>query len=336
MSISAPRRRLAGRPTATKRTAGLLAAAAVLSTALIAASPLGATPPASAAEAAPGVFTISASSLSIAPGDRAFIRVHRSGGADGVVGVSVDSQALPAELVSVIAPIDTEVSFLDHDTADKIIPIVFLGDQQGELPDDGSGDVPDGGGDVPDGGGELPDGGGELPDGGGELPDGGGELPDGGGHVHDNDVLSNDSAHAPGLGGGSARAAASVAIGHSVARALAAAEAGSAPFTVSLSAPTGGASIGSPSTVSVAVATPPTTTPVDGGSDSGESSTGGVTTPGATAKNSTGTTTPVNGGRSLADTGVGAVVPFIAAALAGILGLVSLLLVRRRRALDSV
>lgn len=315
MSISASRRRIVGRPTAAKRTAGLLAAAAILATGLIAASPLSATPSASAAEAAPGVLTISASSLSIAPGDRAFIRVHRSGGADGVVGVSVDSQALPAELVSVIAPIDTEVTFLDHDTDDKIIPIVFLGEAQGE----------------PDGSGEVPDGE-ELPDGGGEIPIG--DVPDV--DVPDVDVPSGDPTHSPGLGGGSARAATSVAIDHSVARALAAAAAGSAPFTVSLSAPTGGATIGTPSTVSLSVATPPTTTPVDGGADSGGSSTGGTTTPGSSAKNSTGMTSPVGGGRSLADTGVDVILPFIAAALATILGFVSLVLMRRRRASDSV
>ena len=331
MSISASRRRIVGRPTAAKRTAGLLAAAAILATGLIAASPLSAAPSASAEEVAPGVFTISASSLSIAPGDRAFIRVHRSGGADGVVGVSVDSQELPAELVSVIAPIDTEVTFRDHDTDDKIIPIVFLGDPQGELPDD-SGGVPDGE-ELPDGGGEIPIGdvpGGDVPQ--GDVPDG--DVPDI--DVPDLDVPSVDPTHSPGLGGGSGRAATSVAIDHAVSRALAAAEAGSAPFTVSLSAPTGGATIGTPSTVSLSVATPPTTTPVDGGSESGASSTGGATAPGSNAKNSTGMTSPVGGGRSLADTGVDVILPFIAAALTAILGLVSLLLVRRRRASDSV
>ena len=277
----------------------------------MAANPLGSPLAASAAETAPGVFTISASSPQIAPGDRAFISVHRSGGSDGVVGVSVDSQALPAELASVIAPIDTQVTFLDHDTADKVIPIVFLGDVPGELP----------GGDEP-----------------GELP--GGELPSGDDVPHGDDVPSSDPTDAPGLGGGAARAATSVAAGKAVSRAIAAAEAGSAPFTVSLSAPTGGAVLGTPSTVSLLVATPPTTTPVDGGSNSGGPSTGGTTTPGSSApgsstKNSTGTTSPVGGDRSLADTGVDVILPFIGATLAAILGLGAMLFVRRRRTSGS-
>lgn len=285
------------RPTAATRAAALVAAAAALVAGLVSADPLSAPLAASAAEAAPGVLTISASSLSVAQGDRAFISVHRSGGADGVVGVDVDSQVLPAELAAVIAPIDTQVTFLDHDTADKVIPIVFLGDAPGDLPV---------GGDVPSGG----------------------------------DVPPSDPTDAPGLGGGSARAATSVSTDHAVSRAIAAAEAGSAPFTVSLSAPTGGGVLGTPSTVSVLVATPPTTTPVDGGSDSGGSGTGGTTTPGSTApgsstRNSTGTTSPVGGDRSLADTGAHAMLPFIGATLAAILGLAAVLFVRRRRRPES-
>ena len=292
------------RSAAARRAAALAAAAAVLVAGLMAADPLGAPLAASAAEAAPGVLTISASSPRIAPGDRAFISVHRSGGADGVVDVDVDSQALPAELASVIAPIDTRVTFLDHDTADKVIPIVFLGD-------------------VP----------GDLPVGGGDAPSGGDVPPVG-------DVPPSDPMDAPGLGRGSAGAATSVSADRAVSRAIAAAEAGSAPFTVSLSAPTGGGVLGTPSTVSVLVATPPTTTPVDGGSDSGGSSTGGTTTPGSTApgsstRNSTGTTSPVGGDRSLADTGAHAMLPVIGATLAAILGLAAVLFVRRRRRPES-
>ena len=291
------------RSAAARRAAALAAAAAVLVAGLIAADPLGAPLAASAAEAAPGVLTISASSPRIAPGDRAFISVHRSGGADGVVDVDVDSRALPAELASVIAPIDTRVTFLDHDAADKVIPIVFVGDVPGDLPV---------GGDVPSGG---------------DVPPVG-------------DVPTSDPTDAPGLGGGSARAATSLSADRAVSRAIAAAEAGSAPFTVSLSAPTGGGVLGTPSTVSVLVATPPTTTPVDGGSDSGGSSTGGTTTPGSTApgsstRNSTGTTSPVGGDRSLADTGAHAMLPVIGATLAAILGLAAVLFVRRRRRPES-
>ncbi|KQP56619.1 LPXTG cell wall anchor domain-containing protein [Agreia sp. Leaf283] len=298
------------RPAAARRVTGLLAVAAALAGGLVAANPLGAPLAASGAEAAPGILTISASASRIAQGDRAFISVHRSGGADGVVGVSVDSQALPAELASVIAPIDTQVTFLDRDTADKVIPIVFLGDVPGGLP--GSGDVPSGG---------------EVPPG-GAVPPGGGDAP------------PSDPTDAPGLGGASARAATSVVADHAVARALAAAEVGSAPFTVSLSAPTGGAVLGTPSSVSLLVATPPTTTPVDGGSDSGGSSTGGTTTPGSatpgsSTKNSTGTTSPVGGDRSLAHTGADVMLPFIGATLAAILGLAAVLFVRRRRTPES-
>lgn len=301
------------RPAAARRVTGLLAVAAALAAGLVAANPLGAPLAASAAEAAPGILTISASASRIAAGDLAFISVHRSGGADGVVGVSVDSQALPAELASVIAPIDTQVTFLDRDTADKVIPIVFLGDVPGGLP--GSGDVPSGG----------------------EVPPVD-EVPPG------DDVPPTDPTDAPGLGGASARAATSVVADHAVARALAAAEVASAPFTVSLSAPTGGAALGTPSTVSLLVATPPTTTPVDGGSDSGGSSTGGTTTPGSatpgsstknSTKNSAGTTSPVGGDRSLADTGADVMLPFIGATLAAILGLAAVLFVQRRRTPES-
>lgn len=261
-----------------KRGAALLLSAGILVSGLVAAAP------AFADEGAPGTVTISASASSIAPGDRAFVSVHRTGGTHGAVSVSVDSAALPAELASVIAPIDTEVTFLDGDADDKTVPIVFLGD-----------DVP------------------------GDLP--GDDLP------------GDDANDIPGLGTGAGHAATSVFASRAFAPALAPTGGGSAPLTVWLSAPTGGAALGTPSSVSISVATPPTTTPVDGGSDTTGSTTGGTTTPGASS-NSSGTTSPIGGGQSLADTGVDAILPFVVATLAAIAGLATVLLVRRRRAAD--
>jgi LPXTG-motif cell wall-anchored protein len=218
--------------------------------------------------------------------------------------VSVDSAALPSELVPIIAPIATRVTFLDGDSADKAIPIVFLAD-----PQPGDEDLPN------------------------HLP-GDGEA--------DDDASVDLPGPVGASGGGSARVASAMVAPHTVSSAIAAAEAESAPLTVSLSGPTGGAGLGSPSSVSISVAIPPTTTPVDGGSGSTGSSgstTGGTTTPGAalpgtSTKNSTGTTSPVGGGRSLASTGVDAMLPFMFAVVAAIVGLASMLLVRRRRLND--
>lgn len=308
---AAPLRRTTARLSALRRGVSLLAAAGLLSVGFVAASPFGNASPVFAADATPGTFTISASAQSIAPGDQAFISVHRSGGADGRVSVSVDSATLPQELASVIAPIDAEVTFLDGDTTAKTVPIVFLGGEQpGHLPT-----VPD----VP-GDGDLP--------GDGGLPDDG-TLP--------GDGTPGDPIDVPGVGGGAAHAATTVAVPHARARLIAAAAA-SAPLTVSLSAPTGGALIGTPSSVTISVATPPTTTPVDGGSGSGPTGStpggaatqGGTTVPGGATKNSTGTTTPVGGGRSLADTGVDVIMPFTVATFAAILGLAVMIFVRRR------
>jgi hypothetical protein len=303
---AAPLQRTTARLSVLRRGLSLLATAGLLSVGFAAASPFGNASPAFAADASPGTFTISASAQSIAPGDHAFISVHRSGGADGIVSVSVDSATLPVELASVIAPIDAEVTFLAGDTAAKTVPIVFLGEQQpGHLPT-----VPD----VP-GDGDLP----------GDVGLPGVDTPDG--------VID-----VPGAGGGSARAATAVSVPHARARVIAAAPKVSAPLTVSLSAPTGGALLGTPSSVTISVATPPTTTPVDGGSGAGPTGStpggpvapGGTTIPGGTTKNSTGTTTPVGGGRSLADTGVDVIMPFTVATFAAILGLAVMMFARRR------
>jgi hypothetical protein len=306
-----------------RRRAGLLVAARVfcagiLSAGLIAASPFAA----SADETVPGSFTISASATSIAPGDHAFISVHRTGGADGVVSVSVDTGVLPAELTAVVAPIDTEVTFLDGDAADKIIPIVFLGDAPGE----GAPDTTAPEDQMPDD--QAPD---DQDD---HVPDA--HVPDA--HAQDNRI--NDAVlDMPALGGVAAHAGTSVLAPRTISRALAAADAGAAPLTVSLSAPAGGATLGTPSSVSISVSTPPTTTPADGGSDATGTTaggttpggaTGGTTTPGSSSKNRSGTTSPVGGGQSLADTGVNAILPFIAATLAAIAGLAALFMVRRR------
>lgn len=291
-----------------KRGAGLLLAASAFSAGLVGVTPFVGASSASADEATPSIFTISASATSIAPGDSAFVSVHRSGGAEGVVSVSVDSAALPAELAAVVAPIDAEVTFLDGDTADKSIPIVFLG--RG-LPGDGLPDDDMTGDDHP-------------------IDD------DREGDVIDDtrDDVVGTGIGTPVIGGGAAHVGASVVASGAVSRVIAA-EGGSAPFTVSLSAPTGGAGLGTPSSVSISVATPPTTTPVDGGSGTSGSTTGGTTTPGTTTgtttRNSAGTTSPVGGGQSLADTGVDAILPFIVATLAAIAGLAALLVVRRRR-----
>jgi hypothetical protein len=387
------------------RGVGLLVAAGLACAGLIAASPVAAAAFASADETAAGTFTISASSQSIVAGDRAYVIVHRDGGTAGVVSVSVDSATLPAELASVIAPISTEVTFLDGDAEPKKVPILFLGD---EVPGD---EVPGGlpGGEAPGDGGQQGDG--EAPASGdaGDAPirpdtntttpgpnsgtrpgttpgtngpanqgandadvdtdepagtgptddagtgtdtgadtdaqvptdteagepartdtNGGTETPVGdlpGGSI-------NGSIELPGIGGGSAHAGTAVVAPRVISQAIAAAGTGSAPFTVSLSDPTGGAGVGTPSSVTISVTTPPTTTPVTGGTDDTGSTTGGTTTPGGTtapgsSKNSAGTTSPLGDG-PLADTGVNAIVPFIGATLAAIAGLASILLVRRR------
>jgi hypothetical protein len=324
---------------------GLVLSTGILCTGLIALTALVGATPAFADVGAPGTFTISASTSSIALGDRAFVSVHRTGGTDGVVSVSVDSAALPVELASVIAPIDTEVVFLDNDAADKTIPIVFLGDDQpGGLPGDGDllndvpGDVGSGGvvpGDIVSGG-VVP--GGVVP--GDVVPGGavpgdivsGGVVPGVDGIQDETDWSGGNTPHIVGTGGNAARAATSAVAPEAVSQALAATDSGTAPLIVSLSAPTGGAALGTPSSVSISVVTPPTTTPADDGSGTTGSTTGGTTTPGASPKNSSKTTSPVGGGQSLADTGVDAVLPFIVATLAAIVGLAVLLLVRRHPA----
>jgi hypothetical protein len=122
----------------------------------------------------------------------------------------------------------------------------------------------------------------------------------------------------------------------SLARAMAAADEGARPsLTVSLSAPTGGAAIGTPSSVSIVINAPPTTTPVTGGGDGGQPAESTTTTPGRQPGSQPGTTSPIGARESLADTGVQAIVPFIGATAALIAGLSTVMVIRRRRAIAS-
>jgi 5'-nucleotidase len=122
----------------------------------------------------------------------------------------------------------------------------------------------------------------------------------------------------------------------SLAHAMAAADEGARPsLTVSLSAPTGGAAIGTPSSVSIVINAPPTTTPVTGGGDGGQPAESTTTTPGRQPGSQPGTTSPIGARESLADTGVQAIVPFIGATAALIAGLSAVMVIRRRRAIAS-
>jgi hypothetical protein len=122
----------------------------------------------------------------------------------------------------------------------------------------------------------------------------------------------------------------------SLAHAMAAADEDARPsLTVSLSAPTGGAAIGTPSSVSIVINAPPTTTPVTGGGDGGQPAESTTTTPGRQPGSQPGTTSPIGARESLADTGVQAIVPFIGATTALIAGLSTVMVIRRRRAIAS-
>lgn len=259
-----------------------------------------------------GLFTISASATSVSPGDTGFVTVHRSGGTSGAVTVRVSSGDLSPELAALIRPIDETLSWPDGDAAELTVPIVFLDDDSvPEHPGPGTGPGPIG----------LPTSPPTSPPSSGlptvpstSLPT---SLPGG---QTTTDASSNEPLQASGT---------DVA---SLARVLAPADEGARPsLTVSLSAATGGAAIGSPSSVSIVINAPPTTTPVTGGGG-GQPAESSTTTPGKQSGSQPGTTSPIGARRSLADTGVQAIVPFIGATAALIAGLATVMVIRRRRA----